>query len=59
MRNAFEIGTGVVSNWDVMEKVLDFVFVKMGLDNSKGGIDMPVVITEAAANLPYARKCRF
>ena len=59
MRNAFEAGSGIVSNWDVMESVLDYIFIKMGIDGSNGGIDMPIVMTEAVANLPYSRKCRF
>ncbi|KAH8587565.1 actin-like protein [Bisporella sp. PMI_857] len=56
MRNAFEIGTGIVSNWDVMESVLDYVFIKLGIDGANGVVDMPIVMTEAVANLPYARK---
>jgi actin-related protein 5 len=59
MRNAFEAGSGIVSNWDVMESVLDYVFIKMGIDGSNGGIEMPIVMTEAVANLPYSRKCKF
>ena len=58
MRNAFEVGTGIVSNWDVMESVLDYVFIKLGIDGANGGVDMPIVMTEAVANLPYARKCK-
>ena len=58
MRNAFEAGSGIVANWDVMESVLDYIFIKMGIDNN-GSIDMPIVMTEAAANLPYARKCMY
>ncbi|KAK3352995.1 ARP5-like protein [Lasiosphaeria hispida] len=56
IRNAFEAGTGIVSNWDVMEHVLDHVFIKLGMNGVDGGIDMPVVMTEAVANLPYSRK---
>ncbi|KAJ9142839.1 Actin-like ATPase domain-containing protein [Coniochaeta hoffmannii] len=57
IRNAFEAGTGVVSNWDVMEHVLDHTFMKLGLNGSaEGAVDMPVVMTEAVANLPYSRK---
>ncbi|KAI9731083.1 MAG: Nuclear actin-protein involved in chromatin remodeling [Claussenomyces sp. TS43310] len=56
MRNAFEAGSGIVSNWDVMESVLDYIFLKMGLDESNATIDVPIVITEAVANLPYSRK---
>jgi actin-related protein 5 len=57
MRNAFEAGSGIVSNWDVMESLLDYLFIKMGVDGSKGGVDVPIVMTEAVANLPYSRKC--
>ncbi|TAQ85212.1 Adenosinetriphosphatase [Chlorociboria aeruginascens] len=56
MRNAFEAGSGIVSNWDVMESILDYVFIKMGIAGSNGGVDMPIVMTEAVANLPYTRK---
>jgi actin-related protein 5 len=59
IRNAFEVGTSIVSNWDVMEHVLDYIFIKMGMNTHEGPIDMPVVLTEAVANLPYSRKCRF
>ncbi|KAH8777005.1 hypothetical protein BGZ57DRAFT_360303 [Hyaloscypha finlandica] len=56
MRNAFEAGSGIVSNWDVMESLLDYVFIKMGVEGSNGGVDVPIVMTEAVANLPYSRK---
>ncbi|TGO63162.1 hypothetical protein BOTNAR_0104g00100 [Botryotinia narcissicola] len=55
MRNAFEAGSGIVSNWDVMEQVLDCIFLKLGVD-SEGSVDVPIVMTEAVANLPYSRK---
>jgi actin-related protein 5 len=58
MRNAFEAGTGIVSNWDVMESLLDYIFIKMGVDGQQG-VNMPVVITEAVANLAYSRKCEY
>jgi actin-related protein 5 len=58
MRNAFEAGSGIVSNWDVMESLLDYVFLKMGIDGANGNVDMPIVMTEAVANLPYSRKCK-
>lgn len=57
IRGAFEAGTGIVSNWDVMEHVLDYVFLKLGLNESSEGVDVPIVMTEAVANLPYSRKC--
>lgn len=59
IRNAFEVGTGIVANWDVMEHVLDYVFLKLGMNGVEGGIDRPIVMTEAVANLPYSRKCEY
>ncbi|PHH83668.1 hypothetical protein CDD82_5426 [Ophiocordyceps australis] len=56
IRNAFEAGTGIVSNWDVLEHVLDYVFVKLGMNEADGAIDVPIIMTEAVANLPYSRK---
>lgn len=56
IRNAFEAGTEVVTSWDVMEHVLDYIFLKLGMNGADGAIDMPVVMTEAVANLPYSRK---
>ncbi|KAF4126814.1 actin-related protein 5, partial [Geosmithia morbida] len=56
IRNAFEAGTGIVSNWDVMEHVLDYTFLKLGMNDAEGAIDVPIVMTEAVANLPYSRK---
>jgi actin-related protein 5 len=56
IRGAFEAGTGIVSNWDVMEHVLDYIFLKLGLNEAEGSIDVPIVMTEAVANLPYSRK---
>lgn len=57
IRNAFEQGTGIVANWDVMEHVLDYIFLKLGMNGVDGNIDKPIVMTEAVANLPYSRKC--
>ncbi|KAK7956109.1 putative ARP5-Actin-related protein [Apiospora aurea] len=56
IRNAFEPGTGIVTNWDVMEHVLDWTFLKLGMNDAEGSIDMPIVMTETVANLPYSRK---
>lgn len=56
IRNAFEPGTSIVSNWDVMEGVLDSTFVGLGIDGADGGIDRPVLMTEPLANLAYSRK---
>ncbi|EEY19067.1 conserved hypothetical protein [Verticillium alfalfae VaMs.102] len=56
VRNAFEQGTGIVTNWDAMEHVLDYIFLKLGMNNAEGNIDMPIVMTEAVANFSYVRK---
>ncbi|KAI9891034.1 MAG: Nuclear actin-protein involved in chromatin remodeling [Vezdaea aestivalis] len=57
-KHAFGGGSGVVTNWDAMEGVLDYVFLKLGVDGEAmdGGIGRPVVMTEAVANLGMARK---
>ncbi|KOS18125.1 Actin-like protein arp5 [Escovopsis weberi] len=47
IRNAFEAGTGIVSNWDVTEHVLDYIFLKLGMNEGSGAIDLPIVMTEA------------
>jgi actin-related protein 5 len=57
IRNAFEAGTGIITSWDVMEHVLDFLLIKLGMNGVDGSIDMPIVMTEAVANLSYSRKC--
>lgn len=54
-KNIYEPGSNIVNNWDVMEGVLDYVFVKLGISGD-GGIGRPVVMTEPVANLSYARK---
>ena len=57
IRSAFEPGTGIVSNWDVMEGLLDYLFLKLGIDDSDNGrVDRPIVMTEPVANLGYSRK---
>lgn len=58
IRNAFEPGTSVVANWDVMEGVLDYTFLNLGLDAADGGIDRSIIMTEAIANLGYSRKSK-
>lgn len=56
IRNAFEPGTSVVGNWDVMEGVMDNIFVSLGVEGENGGIGRPVLMTEPVANLGYSRK---
>ncbi|KAF1983698.1 actin-like ATPase domain-containing protein [Aulographum hederae CBS 113979] len=55
-KNVYEPGSNIVNNWDAMEGVLDYVFVKLGLESSSGGIERPIVMTEPVANLGYTRK---
>ncbi|KKY26269.1 putative chromatin remodeling complex subunit [Phaeomoniella chlamydospora] len=56
IRTAFEPGTSIVSNWDVMEGILDYTFIKLGVDGAEGSIGRPVVMTEPVANLGYTRR---
>ncbi|KAJ5640202.1 uncharacterized protein N7484_008064 [Penicillium longicatenatum] len=56
LRGAFDPGSSVVGNWDVMEGVLDYMFLKLGVDGSNGGVDRPILMTEPIANLGYPRR---
>ena len=58
IKSAFEPGSSVVANWDVMEGLLDYTFLSLGLDGADGGIDRSVVMTETIANLGYSRKSK-
>lgn len=55
-KNVYEAGSNIVNNWDVQEGVLDYIFIKLGIDGRKGAIDRPVVMTEPLANLGYPRR---
>ena len=55
IRKAFEPGSSVVGNWDVMEGVLDQIFVDLGI-NSEAGLERPVLMTEPIANLGYTKR---
>ncbi|KAJ5296326.1 Glutathione-dependent formaldehyde-activating enzyme/centromere protein V [Penicillium atrosanguineum] len=57
IRYGFDPGSSVVGNWDVMEGVLDYVFLKLGVDGANGGVDRPILMTEPVANMAYPRKC--
>lgn len=59
MRNAFDNGTSIISNWDVMEGLLDYIFLKLGIEGSEGRVDRPIVMTEPVANLTYPRRSMF
>ena len=56
IRNAFEQGSSIVGNWDVMEGLLDYTFVSLGIAAEDGGVGRPIVMTEPVANLGYSRK---
>ena len=56
IRNAFEPGTSIVGNWDVMESVLDNIFLNLGIEGENGGVGRPVLMTEPVANFGYSRK---
>ncbi|OGE56429.1 hypothetical protein PENARI_c003G04906 [Penicillium arizonense] len=56
LRYGFDPGSSVVGNWDVMEGVLDYLFMKLGVDGSDGGVGRPILMTEPIANLGYPRK---
>ena len=59
IRNAFETGSSVVTNWDVMEGILDYTFSELGVGGVEGGIGRPVLMTEPVANLRYSRKSMY
>ncbi|KAF2473041.1 actin-like ATPase domain-containing protein [Lindgomyces ingoldianus] len=55
-KNVYEPGSNIVNNWDCFEGVMDYCFLKLGVDGAGGGIDRPIVMTEPVANLGYTRK---
>lgn len=55
IRQAFETHTSIPTNWDIMEGVFDYIFLKLGVD-AQGSIGRPVVLTEPVANLGHSRK---
>lgn len=55
-KNLYEPGSNIINNWDVQEGILDYIFLKLGVDGTNGSIDRPVVMTEPLANLSYSRK---
>ncbi|KAL8774562.1 MAG: hypothetical protein Q9209_000935 [Squamulea sp. 1 TL-2023] len=56
IRNAFEPGSSIVGNWDVMEGLLDYTFASLGIAAEEGGVGRSIVMTEPVANLGYSRK---
>ncbi|KAF2457718.1 hypothetical protein BDY21DRAFT_285181 [Lineolata rhizophorae] len=55
-KNLYEPGSNIVNNWDVMEGLLDSVFLKLGVDSENGAVERPIVMTEPVANLGYTRR---
>jgi actin-related protein 5 len=59
-KNIYEPGNNIVNNWDAEEGVLDYIFIKLGIDaGGNGGIERPVLMTEPVANLAYTRRSEF
>ncbi|KAJ5110505.1 Actin-like protein arp5 [Penicillium argentinense] len=56
MKPAFDPGSSIVGNWDVMEGVLDYVFIKMGINSTSDSVERPIIMTEPIANMGYPRK---
>jgi actin-related protein 5 len=69
IKSAFNPGTSIVANWQFMEHILNYSFVKLGMGNEEGdkrardqeenkeqGVERPIVMTEPMANLPYTRR---
>ncbi|KAL7274732.1 Actin-related protein 5 [Rhizina undulata] len=48
--------SNVVSNFDTMETLLDYCFIKLGIDGNNGGLGHPLVMTEAVCNPSYNRR---
>lgn len=55
-KSLYEPGSNIINNWDVQEGILDYIFIKLGIDGNKGHVDRPVLITEPLGNMPYTRK---
>lgn len=55
IRTAFEQHTSIPTNWDIMEGIYDYIFLKLGVDG-EGGVGRPLLLTEPVANLGHSRK---
>ena len=58
-KNIYEPGSNIINNWDSVEGVLDYCFIKLGVDGQDGSIGRPIVMTEPVANLGYTRKSAY
>jgi actin-related protein 5 len=55
-KNVFD--GNVVSNFDALEMLLDYTFIKLGVEGNNGGLGHPLVMTEAVCNPNYSRKSK-
>ncbi|ETI21366.1 hypothetical protein G647_07712 [Cladophialophora carrionii CBS 160.54] len=55
IRQAFEQHTSIPTNWDILEGVYDYIFLKLGV-NGEGSVGRPLVVTEPVANLGHSRR---
>lgn len=55
IRTAFEQHTSIATNWDILEGVYDYIFLKLGVDD-QGRVGRPLVVTEPVANLGHCRR---
>ncbi|KIW90727.1 uncharacterized protein Z519_08510 [Cladophialophora bantiana CBS 173.52] len=55
IRTAFEQNTSIPTNWDILEGVYDYIFLKLGVDG-EGTVGRPLVVTEPVANLGHSRR---
>jgi actin-related protein 5 len=55
IRQAFEQHTSIPTNWDILEGVYDYIFLKLGV-SGEGSVGRPLVVTEPVANLGHSRK---
>ncbi len=55
IRQAFEQHTSIPTNWDILEGVYDYIFLKLGVDG-EGSVGRPLVVTEPVANLGHSRR---
>ena len=47
----------VISNFDVLENLLDYTFLNLGLEgDGSGGVGHPILMTEAVCNPNYSRR---
>jgi actin-related protein 5 len=55
IRQAFEQHTSIPTNWDILEGVYDYIFLKLGV-NGEGSVGRPLVVTEPVANMGHSRR---